>query len=114
MHGLVELLSCLADHYHVVLSRVRAPWMWGFFVCFAPCFAYPMEGKDIMNMILFVIVILCAPICPVTYASLGEDQHGPPPCIICQFPFPYVNNSLVLETSSLKGGRPHFYDSFNL
>ena len=36
------LLDCLDDQYHVVLSCVRAPWTWGFFVCFAPCFAYPM------------------------------------------------------------------------
>ena len=32
MHGLVELLDYLDDHYYVVLSCVRAPWTWGFFV----------------------------------------------------------------------------------
>ena len=36
------LLDCLDDQYHFVLSCVHAPWTWGFFVCFAPCFAYPM------------------------------------------------------------------------
>ena len=42
MHGLVELLDCLDDHYHFVLSCVRAPWTWGFFIWFAPCFTCPM------------------------------------------------------------------------
>ena len=42
MHGLVELLDCLDDHDHAVLSCVRAPWTWGFFVCFAPYFDCPM------------------------------------------------------------------------
>ena len=58
MYGLVELLDCLDNHYYFILSRVRAPWTWGFSRCFAFCFACPMWGKDIMNIILFVIVII--------------------------------------------------------
>ena len=42
MRGLVELLDCLDDQHYVVLSCVHVPWTWGFFVCFVPCFAYPM------------------------------------------------------------------------
>ena len=42
MHGLVDLLDYLDDHCHFGLSYVCAPWMWGLFVCFAPCFASPM------------------------------------------------------------------------
>ena len=36
------LLDHLDDQYHVVLSCVRALAQGDYFVCFAPCFAYPM------------------------------------------------------------------------
>ena len=70
MHGLVELLDCRNLQYHVVLSCVRAPWTWGFFVCFTLCFACPMEGRDMMTISLCKLEFFVRLLCPVTCASL--------------------------------------------
>ena len=44
IRGLVELLDCWDDHYHVVLSCVRAPWTWGLFMCLNAVFLLPNVG----------------------------------------------------------------------
>ena len=51
MHGLVELLNYVDAHAHFVLSCLRALPTWGFCMCFVPCFAYPMLGKDISTLL---------------------------------------------------------------
>ena len=51
MHGLVELLAYLDDHYHFVLSCVHAPCMWGFFYMFGALFRLPNVGQECNDII---------------------------------------------------------------
>ena len=44
MRGLVDLLDCLDDQYHFVLSCVRTPWTWDFFNVFCALFRLPNVG----------------------------------------------------------------------
>ena len=64
MHGLVELLDCLDNQYHFLLSCVCALWTWGFFNVFCALFRLPNVGQGYNDITLSLIGILCAPNLP--------------------------------------------------
>ena len=81
IRGLVELLDCLDDHYHVVLSWVRGPWTWGFFVCFYALFHLPNVGQGYNEHdSLYNYYSLCV-ILPSDLCLSRENLHNHPPCI---------------------------------
>ena len=82
MHGLVELLDCLDDPGHVVLSCVRAPLDGGIFNLFYALFRLPNVGQGYNeHYSLFNRNSLSVNL-PIDLCLSRYDLRGPPPCII--------------------------------
>ena len=63
------------------MSCVRAPWMWGLFVCFCALFSLLNVEGVYNDSSLCLIVILLASNLSCDQCLFGEGLRGPTPCI---------------------------------